>query len=244
MIKLVFKLFHILISPRYLCTFILHSIAATVEHNKTLNNLTANTIIDIGANKGQFALAARHTFPDAKIISFEPLSAPARKFNNLFKRDRKIVLHQSAVGPEKTTLPIHVSKRDDSSSLFPIGARQSAIFPGTEESHTEEIELAPLHFFIEKDDLVSPVFVKIDVQGYELEVLKGCEEQIEYFDYIYVECSFIELYENQALADEVIQYLIKKSFRLKGIYNTYYDKKGVAIQSDFLFKRENSIENY
>jgi len=234
-----------LIKVPYLTKKLFHGIAATTEHIPILKSVgKIKTIIDIGANKGQFALAARYVFPEAKIISFEPLSAPAEKFNKLFKNDVNIVLNQVAAGPEKHTLPIHVSKKDDSSSLLPIGSRQSAIFPGTEESHTEEIKVAPLIHYINEEDLVVPIFVKIDVQGYELEVLIGCEELNEFFDYIYVECSFIELYENQALADEVIQYLSKKSFRLKGIYNTYYDKKGVAIQSDFLFKRENSIENY
>jgi hypothetical protein len=75
------------------------------------------------------------------------------------------------------------------------------------------------------------------VQGFELEVLKGSEDLFEFIDYIYVECSFIELYEGQSLVDEVITFLEKYKFKLKGVYNIFYDKKGVAIQADFLFKR-------
>ena len=87
------------------------------------------------------------------------------------------------------------------------------------------------------DELVGPIFVKIDVQGYELEVLKSCVNIINQFDYIYVECSFIELYNGQSLANEIIQFLNDYSFKLYGIYNTYYDTKGNAIQSDFLFSK-------
>ena len=63
------------------------------------------------------------------------------------------------------------------------------------------------------------------------------------FDYIYVECSFVELYKEQVLVDEVIQYLINYSFKLDGIYNTFYDKKGIAVQGDFLFSKIRSINH-
>ena len=237
------KLFQLFKIP-YFTRKLYHGVAATTEHIPILRSLgRINTIIDVGANKGQFFLAARYVFPMAKIISFEPLVSPVKKYNKLFKNDENNILYQSAIGPTIKTVPIHVSKKDDSSSILPIGKTQSSIFPGTDESHTEIVSIAPLNHFISSKDLISPAFVKIDVQGYELEVLKGFEKLIERFDYIYVECSFIELYETQALADEVIQYLSRKSFRLMGIYNTYYDTKKIAIQSDFLFKKENNIKN-
>ena len=81
------------------------------------------------------------------------------------------------------------------------------------------------------------------MEDYGLEVLKGCENLIEYFDYIYVECSFVELYKEQVLVDEVIQYLINYSFKLDEIYNTFYDKKRIAVQGDFLFSKIRSINH-
>jgi len=57
------------------------------------------------------------------------------------------------------------------------------------------------------------------------------------FAYIYAECSFMELYEDQALADEVIAYLRRHGFRLQGIYNMAYDPKGNAVEGDFLFAK-------
>jgi FkbM family methyltransferase len=231
------KLLKILCSIKFIKSTI-KGIAPTTEHIqllKSINNLI--TIIDIGANKGQFSLSARHVFKDSNIFSFEPLEKPASEFKKLFNSDNKVTLFQSAIGPQKENVEMHVSKRKDSSSILPIGNRQSSIFPGTEESHIEEIKVGPLHQFLSKEEFKKRVFVKIDVQGYELDVLKGCEELIHLFDFIYVECSFIELYEGQALAHEVIKYLNSRSFELKGIYNTFYHKNGIAVQSDFLFKR-------
>ena len=82
--------------------------------------------------------------------------------------------------------------------------------------------------------------MKLDVQGFELQALKGCEAYFPYINWIYVECSFVELYEGQALAHEVIDELRLKGFVLMGVYNMSYDSNGQAIQADFLFKRYTS----
>jgi len=211
-------------------------IVATTEHIPVLNSLkNLQTIIDIGANKGQFSLAVKSIYPKAKIFSFEPLTNPANKFKKLFKNNKKINFFQSAIGTKKDLVDIYVSKRDDSSSLLKIGKNQTTIFPGTKESHKEKIKIAPLSYYLNKDDLHQPSLMKIDVQGFELEVIKGCQDLLINIDYIYVECSFVELYEGQALADQIISFLENYKFKLIGIYNTFYDKNGKAIQADFLF---------
>lgn len=173
----------------------------------------------------------------AKIISFEPLAGPASKFRKLFKSDKNVILHEVAIGSEIKNVSMHVSARDDSSSLLPIGENQLNVFPGTEELSLEEVSVAPLNYYVQSEDLVSPALLKIDVQGFELEVLKGATDLIEYFNFIYVECSFIELYERQALADEIIKFLDEYFFKLNGVYNIYYNSKELAVQGDFLFKR-------
>ena len=75
------------------------------------------------------------------------------------------------------------------------------------------------------------------MQGFELEALQGCEDLLDRFAQVYVECSFLELYTGQALADEVIAWLRERGFRLAGVYNMSYDRNGSAVQGDFLFSR-------
>ena len=82
-----------------------------------------------------------------------------------------------------------------------------------------------------------PAFLKIDVQGYELEVLKGSCDVLDCIDLVYVECSFIELYAGQALAHHVIEWLLPYGFSLSAIYNLSTDRQGQAVQADFLFSR-------
>jgi FkbM family methyltransferase len=227
-----------ILSSYFYSMALLKGCAAAVEHETLLRLNGFKTVLDIGANRGQFALVARHCNPGARIISFEPLQRPASTFRKVFAKDKKVAFHWAAIGIETGRQTIHVSARDDSSSLLPISKEQCQLFPGTHEDHTETIEVRTLDEVISHEDVISPALLKLDVQGYELEALKGCESLIDLFYYVYVECSFVELYENQALADEVIRYLDERGFSLTGVYNLAYDKQGLAIQGDFLFRNK------
>lgn len=202
-----------------------------------LRQINANTVLDIGANRGQFALAVHKLLPSARIISFEPIPKAAEIFREVFRGTDSVTLHETAVGPRSGDADIHVSNREDSSSLLPIAEAQDAIFPGTAEIGTQRVRVARLTDCVSKESLKPSDLLKIDVQGFELEVLNGCDEYLALLGWIYVECSFIELYEGQALADEVIDWLRDRGFTLQGVYNMTYDKRGRAVQADFLFQR-------
>jgi FkbM family methyltransferase len=221
--------------PAYRVALLRHFVAAGAEHECALGRLACRTVVDIGANRGQFALTARRCFPDALIVSFEPLAAPATQFARVFLDDRNTVLHQVAIGPHPGRAQIHVSRHDDSSSLLPISARQEEIFPGTALASVADVRVGRLAEFVEPEEIASPALLKLDVQGFELQALQGCESLLHRFAHVYVECSFVELYTGQALADEVIAWLRERGFRLRGVHNAAYDISGCAIQADFLF---------
>ena len=227
------KLWIILQQAELRHAFLHHRVMAGVEHKAVLGRSLA-TVVDIGANRGQFALAAR-AISGAKVISFEPLPDVAEIFQAVFADDHAVKLHVAAIGEKSEKKLIHLSARDDSSSLLEIGAAQSNYFPGTHEVGTLEVDVGPLDHFLSNDDIVRPSMLKIDVQGYEMQALAGCRSLIENFDYVYCECSFVELYTGQALAGEVISYLDRVGFRLSGIYNPSYDRDGNCIQADLLF---------
>ena len=183
-------------------------------------------------------MVARRCMPKARVISFEPLPAAAEKFRAVFEGDDRVMLHEVGISPVPGNATIHISRRDDSSSLLPITATQVALFPGTEEAATTIVRVGPLREFISAADIQVPALLKLDVQGFELEVLQGCEDMLDQFAYVYAECSFVELYVGQALADEVIAWLHERVFKLCGVHNTDYDRGGRAIQADFLFAHD------
>jgi len=231
------KLAALLKSPYCHSRLLRYRVAAGVEHSGVLSGLDCRTVVDIGANRGQFALVARRRLPQARILSFEPLPAASAKFRAVFAGDDRVTLHEVAIGPAPGNATIHISRRDDSSSLLPITATQVALFPGTAEVATTIVRVAPLREFISAAKIEAPALLKVDVQGYELQALRGCEDLLNRFAYVYAECSFMELYAGQALADEVIAWLRERGFKLRGVHNMDYDPGGRAIQADFLFAR-------
>jgi FkbM family methyltransferase len=213
-----------------------NQVLAGAEHRHVLP-ADLSTVVDIGANRGQFTLAVRQWAPNAKVIAFEPLSKPADKYRKIFRRDSAVILYQVAIGADAGTATIHVAAADDSSSLLPISPLQERIFPGTGPIGVERVKIGQLADYISPQNINPPAMLKLDVQGFELQALHGCEELLNLFSHVYVECSFKELYEGQALAGEIIEWLHVRNFALKGIYNPYYDANGMAIQGDFLFLR-------
>jgi FkbM family methyltransferase len=215
--------------------------AAGVEHEAMLQALGPDIVVDIGANRGQFALAVRRCAPSARIISFEPLDEPAAVFRRVFSGDSRVVLHPVAVAPDGGHTEMHVSGRDDSSSLLPITELQNQLFPGTAEATTRIITTVPLDQCVTAADLRGTALLKIDVQGFEMSVLLGCESLLPLFSHIYAECSFVELYAGQAFAADIIAYLATRHFTLAGVFNVAYDSHGAAVQADFLFARKGAI---
>lgn len=234
------KLSQVLRSGRLSRALLRHRVLAGAEHRNVLSR-DLRTVVDIGANRGQFALAARRWTPNAQIVSFEPLSGPAEIFREVFSGDDRVVLHQSAIGPAAARQTMHVSARDDSSSLLPISSAQTRMFPGTEEVATTEVRVGPLDEFVSAAGLQMPAMLKLDVQGFEFDALRGCESLLEHFDWVYCECSFVELYSGQQLAWQVIDWLAHRGFVLAGMHNAAYDERGLAVQADFLFGRQHGL---
>lgn len=66
------------------------------------------------------------------------------------------------------------------------------------------LRVLPLADALPAADIAAPALLKLGVQGFELQALLGCEDLLDRFAYVYVEYSFVELYEGQAFADAVI----------------------------------------
>jgi FkbM family methyltransferase len=212
-----------------------HRVLAAFEHRYPLTLERFMTIVDVGANRGQFSLAARTLNPDANLIAFEPLPEPASIFESVLRNDPSTVLHRLALADRNGTGQMHVSKKADSSSLLPIGALQVSLFPQSVEIGTSQVPLRRLDQLIDHADIRSPALLKIDVQGFELGVLQGCIGALARFDHVYVECSFVRLYDGQPVAEDVIRFLDGHGFRLRGAYNIFLDANGQSIQGDLLF---------
>ena len=221
-----------LLSRAYYWPALSRGVAATVEHSAALGGDQFATVIDVGANKGQFAVFAANRWPHARLVCFEPLSGPRAKLVRVTRGRAEI--HDCALGFSAGEGEMRLASRVDSSSLLPLGARQKAIF-GMKETGVLRVPVRRLDTCL-SPPLRRPALLKIDVQGFELEVLKGACGLLHDIDAVYVEASDVELYEGQALADEVLQLLASSGFQLAGRFNTQLHK-GQPIQGDLLFRQ-------
>jgi FkbM family methyltransferase len=222
----------------YLRRFLAHGVAPAIEHTAVLQHLPFDFVVDAGANRGQFSLVCRRIRPRAMIVAFEPLPDPASVYRALFADDARVRLYATALGAERGEVAMHVSARDDSSSLLPIAKAQTDNYPGSGKVGTHLVTVAPMPDFIAARDLGAHNLLKIDVQGYELEVLKSAQTLLLRFEWIYVECSYIPLYEGQPLAKEVTDFVTTRGFMLTGRYNvSYVEGSGGPLQADLLFTR-------
>jgi FkbM family methyltransferase len=212
-------------------------VAATIEHRHVPFGNDFATVLDAGAHNGQFSLFALERFPAARVICFEPQSAAAEKIRALMSDEPRVEVMPFALADTSGTAELQVSKRSDSSSLLPISSSQTDAFPGTERASLETIEVRTLDSLL-ADGIDRPCLLKVDVQGGELALLKGAAATLESVDSAFVECSFIELYEGQALADEVVAFLSARGLRLRGVFSVSTDTNGRCLQADFLFERD------
>jgi FkbM family methyltransferase len=211
-----------------------HGVAATVEHSVVPFRDDYRVVIDVGAGRGQFAVFALRRFPRARIISFEPLPVSLHTAERAVGRSSRLELRQLAIGSSSGTATIHVTADADSSSLRRPTSEQTTRFPGTDDVGVHEVEVTTL------DDALSvledPVLLKLDLQGGELDALRGAEHLLSSVATVFAECSFVELYEGQALADEVICHLRERGFTLRGVFSPTFGSDGTCVQADLLFE--------
>jgi FkbM family methyltransferase len=205
-----------------------------------LRQIDFDLLLDAGANKGQFTLIATRVHPTVGVYAYEPHPGESQIFRAIHGSNPNVVLHELALGESDGTANLIISRRTDSSSLLPAAKTLSDLFSGTEPSGDIcSVRLAPLDAFPLHWQSASKALLKIDVQGYELQVLKGARQALKHCAYVYVESSDTVLYEGQALFDEVKAFLEGEGFELKSrSHEDIID--GKLVQADYLFERKSS----
>jgi len=144
------------------------------------------------------------------------------------------------IGRENGMAEFHVTNRADSSSLLRPGEGQERAF-NVHGAATISVPVRRLDDLLAVSDLVRPCLMKIDVQGAELDVLAGAAKLLPCVDFIYVELSYVELYEGQPFATEVLTYLFGAGYQLRGVYNQAFTPAFGATQADFLLCRKDLV---
>lgn len=195
------------------------------------------TIIDVGANKGQFAAASRLVFPNTAIICFEPHPLVFKKLENNVKDLTNILIFNTALGSEEKQLDFLMNDYDLASSFFKPSEIQILNFPNTINQKSIKVNVTRLDKLL-INKIERPSLLKIDVQGFEFEVIKGSSGILSQIDYILLEMSLQPMYEGEPLFDEVNDFLRTMGFKIKTVLGMLHGKSGVALQMDAFYIHE------
>jgi FkbM family methyltransferase len=165
-----------------------------------------DTVLDVGANTGDYGTMLRHSGYRGRITSFEPLSAPAAELRRRARSDGLWSVLPYALGDRSGTDTIHVAANmGASSSLLPMLDRHIQAAPHAGFVGTETVQLRRLdevwHEIVEPG---ARVFLKVDVQGYEAHVLRGAGAYAKECTGLQIEASFVPLYEGSLLLPDVL----------------------------------------
>lgn len=216
---------------------LLQGVAASVEHARTPLPAELRTVIDVGSNRGQFALLSRHRWPRAQILCFEPIPVARDRLQSLFAADPAVEVFPVALSNRAGERDMHMSRADDSSSLLALTALQTEEFPGTEEVGTRTVQTQRLDEVVAAGSIARPSMLKIDVQGGELEVLQGAGAVLDEVDVVLVECSWVEFYAGQALADEILAHLGGRGLHMRALVSPVVAADGTVMQADIVLTR-------
>jgi len=206
---------------------------------RNVGKKTFVTIIDIGANIGQFASHARVAFPNAQILSFEPIEDCFQQLKAGFSNDPNFKAFNCAIGKSSRKSTFHYNDYAPSSSILEISTTHISHFPKTAHSTTTTIEERMFEEVVDIGSIAAPCLIKIDVQGYELEVIKNNGAMLKAADAVIIETSFKQLYKGQPLFDEVYNEMTKLGFVYGGSYDQLYAPGTYQIiQSDSIFYQQ------
>ena len=206
----------------------------------TLGLFGVDTVVDVGANEGQYAAGLRAHGWDGPIVSVEPIPAVhARLAARAAGDPRWTVLPPLAVGAEDGDALLELSAESDMSSLLPQGEILRRVSPSSAVRERLRVPLRRL------DGLALPagrLFLKLDVQGGEWAALDGAAGLLPRVAGLQVEMALVTLYEGERPWRETVDRLEGLGFALHLLIPGYYERKlGRQVQVDGVFYREGAV---
>jgi FkbM family methyltransferase len=208
------------------------------EQRKWLQAANIRTVLDVGANTGQFSSAIRCFVPEAQIYAFEPLPDCHEALCRRLAKRGRFQGFCTAVGAENGHVTFWRSEFAKSSSVLPMTELHKEAFPWSKGAKELKVPQCRLDTCLDKMQLAQNVLLKIDVQGYELQVLLGARKILKEVKYALVETSFHKLYQDQAAFHQVYELMRAEGFDYAGSFEQLSSPSdGTILQADSLFLR-------
>ena len=211
-------------------------------YKTTIKPLGIKTIIDIGANEGCFAKEMRKRFPDAFIYSFEPLRDCYKTLISTMSGDTNFKAYNAALGEKKEVIKMQRSSFHPSSSILTMTNLHKTLYPKSKNTSIEKIKTHRLDEIFKNEEYKNNIMIKIDVQGFEDKVILGGKETFKKAIVAIIETSFVPLYKNQPLFNDINQLMQNLGFSYYGdLHKHYSPTSGKLIYEDSIFINKHKI---
>ncbi|MBS1788523.1 MAG: FkbM family methyltransferase [Acidobacteria bacterium] len=202
-----------------------------------MRQLPIHTIIDIGANTGQFAAHVSRIFPEAILFCFEPLAEPFTDLQRWAEtQSGRVRVFNTALGAEtgEAAMYRHV-EHSASSSLLATTAVCNQLYPQTRAQDSVRIRLITLDAALDGQTLRPEILLKLDTQGYERQVIQGAANTLQKTRAVIIEINLLKLYDQQPSFIELVEMLDQFGFRYAGNLEQTCSPTGEVVYVDAVF---------
>ncbi len=200
-----------------------------------------DVVFDVGANTGQFAERLRDAGFPGRIVSFEPSTAAHLTLSQHAQRDANwTIAPRMALGDHNGTITLNIAGNSASSSVLPMLPSHATAAPESRYIGSETVDLRTLDSvsagFVTKTERI---FLKLDVQGFEYQVLQGAAQFINRVAGIQIELSLVPLYDGEHLFDPMLHNLEARGYELWSVVPGFVDPAtSRLLQLDAIFFRK------
>jgi len=196
-------------------------------------------VFDVGANEGQSAREFLRHFPQARIFSFEPTPATFQRLSRFAGDHPRLIPVNQALGEAPGRVAFNENAFHQTNSILPANPRsEEYLGPAVIDCQRKiEVEMTTLDAFCRQESVAGIDLLKMDVQGFELFVLKGAQGFLSArkIGCIVLEVSFISLYENQATQQDLITLLANHQYDLMGFYDVAHSAQNRLMWCEMMF---------
>ncbi len=201
----------------------------------------ATVALDVGANRGQYARLLRRVGYRGRIVSFEPVAENVEVLHRYAARDPLWEVVQMALGDEDSLLPFNVTDDNVLSSFLHPSAYSKTWFKGATIRRTDLIRVRRLDAVLTdvvRDPSAENIHLKVDTQGFDLRVMRGCQKQLQHIRSLQMEVSFAAMYDQQQNYLDALLELERMGFRLTGFFPMMRDERLCMVEADILLRRD------
>lgn len=202
-----------------------------------MRDMNMPVIFDVGAYIGEITLQYQKLFPQSTIYAFEPFSVSVEKLKNRVGKLRNIKIYPMAFSDTQGRKKLNLNPDCSSNSFYEVTADAKKYFKKAPGFGFEEVETTRIDDFAKKERIQKINILKLDVEGAEINVLKGAREMLtkHAIDIIYSEVMFFPHYKEGAMFYELCSFLNDFHYSLFGIYNAKQTAKGQLRWGNAIF---------